>query len=175
MQFINSVFFFLLSSSLLHGVVCLPNANSSYLAQKQDVRPLKNFHSQYNNPQTKALSIRSTNTTANSRHIWQDLTLLIPSEHHAALLSKMWRQMYEAIRDAAIASEPVLPWTVTIGVFTLSIWAGQGWNLLEVLRFIFDEAIFQAIFAAMYPITFTLVNVIFDAVVAWIICKFDKV
>jgi len=132
-------------------LLALINTSSAipYLAQKHDstretsVMPYNppsyaryppstfaNFHT--------ALAVRTQNTTSKGHIEYLDFTFLLPSRAHAALLNKMYSEIYEAVSNTldSIASFPRIAFTY--GLFTLTIYFGRVHVVEALLQLIID-------------------------------------
>lgn len=119
--------------TLFCSLVHLPNVRSHPGAKHYDPQTLsrrvqnheiETSITPYKSPPSaisSALSIRSKGSRNDTRIVYKDASFLIPSQQHAALLAKMYAQIYDALANAAAATEPVAQVVITCGGLVLTI------------------------------------------------------
>lgn len=100
-----------------------------------------------------ALSIRAPYSTDQNRNVTflSFAVSLVPSKAHAALLSKMYTQIYQAASNALDTIAPLLWVAFTLGMFTLTINSFGGHVLANILL-----QIIQDVWISTHPISFSL-------------------
>lgn len=127
MWLLNTISTLVLLSVPFRVYFCLPHEAVSELSMSP--YPAEDSISEIKRP-ANALALRSQNFTAEGRIIYKDLTFLIPSHKHAALLFKMYNDIRNSIAQAINSALDLSPATVIAfryGAFTLTV--GCLWQL----------------------------------------------
>lgn len=115
---------------------------------------------------TAAIVTRSLNITAEPHIVYGDLTFLVPSERHAALLGNLYSNLRTAILDAARELEPAANIVLRLGMYTFTIVCLDrtiGWVAMA------DIAVYllEQLALATYPLTFSLTVYTTQGLLLW--------
>ena len=180
-----SIPFLVLCSFHLTKCSCFPHSN--YLPERRTIEPPHyppSFrHHDPNHPlstlsDTRSLSPRNTNltTAANGKITFQDLSFLIPSSAHIALLRTIFLEIRSAVTTALDSAHDSISETASLsfryGFYTFTIISLQriaGWRFL--LQYAID--IIDDVMLAMYPATWSLLFHVPMGFVFWVAGVFD--